>query len=159
VSVSRIRRLLSTQPVLVGDTADIVTVAAGVLGMWLPEDVAAKVALGLSALVWYLLSTWFKWSKVTPVARADQAEKDAYAAGHAVGHQSGAAEAILEPLAPPPPPPPATLGAAAEARRRLQAAQLAPVSGPPADERPVPRATGLLAGVDLPPEAFQRGAS
>jgi hypothetical protein len=103
--------LRKSEPVVVGDIVDLVVVLAGVAGVMIPDDVAAKVVAAVAALVVWLQSTYFKRKSVTPVDRAGEREAEAYDLGVAQGEANTPGHAtvfqVVDRIADPPPPPPA----------------------------------------------------
>jgi hypothetical protein len=101
--------LRKSEPVVVGDIVDLVVVLAGVAGVMIPDDVAAKVVAAVAALVVWLQSTYFKRRSVTPEVRAAEREVAAYDDGVAAGKQLAPQAVVVQVdrIADPPPPPPA----------------------------------------------------
>jgi hypothetical protein len=87
--------LTKSEPVVVGDIADLVIVLAGTAGVLIPDDVAAKVVSAIVAVILWVQSTYFKRQAVTPDARAQEKAARAYEDGLETGQQQAPAVATV----------------------------------------------------------------
>jgi hypothetical protein len=130
--------LTKSEPVVVGDIADLVIVLAGTAGVLIPDDVAAKVVSAIVAVILWVQSTYFKRQAVTPDARAQEKAARAYEDGLETGQQQAPAVATVVQV---------SGVTASDVDREWIVPRIPPVD-PPAPQGDHPRA-GLLDGVDL----------